>query len=124
VDDHAVLRRGYGDCNGGVPVMSKKKLKHNIYRDGKIHVLSEMCATCIFNPKTRPVGGARVAGMVRGTKDTEGATVPCHNTLYGPKPKRNAICRGWYDRLGDRDIILKLAEALDIIHFQDGEGKE
>lgn len=65
------------------------KRKHNIYRkdaDGveRVHVLSEMCATCIFNAKTRPVSGNRVAGMVRDTMDTDGATVVCHITLYQP----------------------------------------
>ena len=43
----------------------KRRAPHNIFRDGKVHVLSEECKTCIFNPHTRPVSGARVAGMVR-----------------------------------------------------------
>jgi hypothetical protein len=86
--------------------------EHNIFRDGKVHVLSEKCATCIFNPHTRPVSGARVAEMVRETLDEDGATVVCHSTLYGDE---NAICRGWYDRLGDRDPIIGLAQAMDVI---------
>jgi hypothetical protein len=86
----------------------------NTYRDGKVHVLSEQCATCIFNPHTRPVEGARVAGMVRDTIAQEGATVVCHHTLYGAK-QENAICRGWYDRLADRDNVLRLAKAMGAI---------
>lgn len=91
--------------------------KHNIYRDGKIHVLSEKCATCIFNPHTRPVDGARVAGMVRDTMAEDGSTVVCHSTLCGPEdePEEHAICRGWYDRLADRDPILRLGKAMGII---------
>lgn len=86
----------------------------NTYRDGKIHLLSEKCATCIFNPHTRPVDGARVAGMVRDTMDAEGATVVCHHTLYNEK-QENAICRGWYDRFADRDNVLQLAKAMNVI---------
>lgn len=84
--------------------------EHNVYRDGKVHVLSEECATCIFRPAVRPVDGARVAGMVRHTKDEPGATVVCHSTLYRDVDE-HAICRGWFDRLGDRDPILRLAAA-------------
>lgn len=98
------------------------KRKHNIYRkdaDGveRVHVLSEMCSTCIFNPKTRPVSGNRVAGMVRDTMDTDGATVVCHSTLYQPsgQKKANAICRGWFDRLGMRDPVTRMAKAFGII---------
>lgn len=88
--------------------------EHNIYRDGKVHLLSEMCATCIFNPHTRPVEGRRVAEMVRETKDEDGSTVVCHSTLI-TKEQEHAICRGWWDRLGSTDTILRLAAAMEII---------
>ncbi len=88
--------------------------KHNIYRDGEVHVLREECATCIFKPRERPVDGARVAGMVRDTMDEPGATVVCHSTLYDDGVD-NAICRGWYDRLGDRDPVLRMARGMGII---------
>ena len=90
---------------------------HNIFRDGRVHVLSEECATCIFRPHERPVDGARVAGMVRATKDTDGATVVCHKTIYEAEgePQENAICRGWFDRLAGRDALLQLAIDMDII---------
>jgi len=99
--------------------------EHNIFRDGKVHVLSEECATCIFRPRERPVPGSRVAEMVRDTKDDPGATVVCHHTIYGENADpetgepRNAVCRGWYDRLGDRDPIIQLAKAMDIIVEQE-----
>ena len=88
--------------------------EHNIYREGKVHVLSELCSSCIFKPHERPVDGARVAEMVRDTMDTDGATVVCHHTLY-QEEQENAICRGWYDRLGDRDSLLQAAERMGII---------
>lgn len=88
--------------------------EHTIYRDGTVHVLAEQCDTCIFNPATRPVPGARVAGMIRDTKDTAGATIVCHSTLYnldGRDDQAHAICRGWFDRFAHRDPILRLAIA-------------
>ncbi len=93
--------------------------KHNVYRDGKIHVMSEECKTCIFRPATRPVDGKRVAEMVTDTMNEPGATVICHSTLYGPEPAEHAICRGWYDRLGDRDPILLLAQQMELIQEQE-----
>lgn len=88
--------------------------EHQVFRDGQVHVLSEECATCIFRPATRPVDGARVAGMVRDTMDEPGATVVCHSTLYRDDVE-HAICRGWYDRLGGRDPILQMAAAMGVI---------
>lgn len=87
---------------------------HNTYRDGRVHVLSEKCATCIFRPHERPVSGARVAGMVRDTKDEPGATIVCHHTLMH-EPQENAICRGWWDRFADADPILRLARGMGVV---------
>lgn len=86
-----------------------------VYRDGEVHVLRAECATCIFRPATRPVDGARVAEMVRETMDTDGATVTCHSTLYRDDETPQAICRGWWDRLADRDPILRLAKVMGVV---------
>lgn len=91
---------------------------HNVYRDGRVHVMSEECATCIFRPATRLVDGARVAEMVRETMDTEGASVVCHSTLYRSGPDEHAVCRGWFDRLADRDVTFRLAKAMGVIEWQ------
>ena len=90
--------------------------RHEVYRDGEVHVLAEECATCIFRPATRPVDGARVAGMVRETMDEPGASVVCHSTLYRDDV-RHAVCRGWFDRLADRDPIFQMAERLGVLAF-------
>jgi hypothetical protein len=45
--------------------------------------------------------------------------VVCHSTLYGEGPEENAVCRGWYDRLADRDPILRLAKAVGAIGEQE-----
>jgi len=90
----------------------------DIFRDGKVHVLADKCATCIFT-KNRPLGvdGKRVASMVRDTKDDPGATIPCHSTLYRPDKQENAICRGWYDKFAEADPVLIAANAYNVIEF-------
>jgi len=92
---------------------------HNVYREGKVHVMSEECSTCIFKPHQRPVPGARVAELVRDTKDTDGATVVCHHTIMGDTD--NAICRGWYDRLGMNDPVIRMAVVTGVIEFDEEE---
>lgn len=87
-------------------------------------MLREECATCIFKPKTRPVDGARVAGMVRDTMDTPGASVVCHSTLYLEGPEEHAVCRGWYDRLADRDPTFRLAQIMGVIKEVDPPTKD
>jgi hypothetical protein len=89
--------------------------EHNVYRDGRVHVLAEECRTCIFRPHQRFVPGARVAELVAATKDTEAASVVCHSTLV--EDVDNAVCRGWFDRLADRDPVFSLAKAMDVIEY-------
>lgn len=43
-----------GVSSKGVGRHRKRRQAHNVFRDGKVHVLSQECATCIFNPHTRP----------------------------------------------------------------------
>lgn len=82
------------------------------YRDGKVHVLSEKCAQCAFTPQ-RIVPGARVASIVRETKDVEGAHFICHETTIAQQG--DAICAGWFDRFADQDPLLRLAGSMGII---------
>jgi hypothetical protein len=88
----------------------------DIFRDNRVHVLADLCSSCIFKPHHRPVEGARVAELVRDTRDEAGATVPCHKTLYG-QTEHNAICAGWWQRFAHRDPILGMAIAMDIVEF-------
>lgn len=102
-------------------ILEEIPMTHNIYRDGVVHVMSEECSSCIFRPHDRPVAGARVAEMVRETLAEDGATIVCHSTLYdldGNADQAHAICRGGYDRLSDRDPILRLAAAMGRIEEQ------
>jgi hypothetical protein len=82
------------------------------FRNGKVHVLRTKCNQCAFTPE-RIVPGARVAGIVADTKDEPGAHFICHKTTIAGDG--DAICRGWYDKLGDIDPIIQLAQRMGII---------
>lgn len=104
----------------------RRVAEHNVFREGKVHVMRKECLTCVFKPHERPVSGARVAEMVKDTLKVDGSTIVCHHTLMESETggqQRNAICRGWYDRLGDTDVIIRLARVMDVIEEQDEESK-
>ena len=93
---------------------SMGRTNNNCARDGKVHVLREKCDTCIFRPgnlmRLRP---GRVKSMVDECLAIDGI-IPCHETLEG-KPKRNAVCRGFFD-LHFADVFpLRLAVAMNRI---------
>ena len=96
------------------------KPKFNIYRNGKVHVMAEKCATCIFRPGNQmDLLPGRVAGMVKGCLAKDG-TIPCHETLHR-YPRKHAVCRGFFDAY-QRDIAtLRLAIAFGITTEQSNE---
>lgn len=95
------------------------------YRGGRVHVLDDKCLTCIFRPgNLMRLEPGRVKGMVQGAVG-DGSCIPCHSTLGTASP---AICRGFWDRYGDRVMALRLAVFLDMVTFdpvpvKGGEGK-
>lgn len=87
----------------------------NVYRDGKVHVMAEKCATCIFRPgNLMSLNDGRVRDMVAETVSNVGSNIPCHKTIYGQR-EQEAVCRGWYDGYADRDFLFRLAKRMDII---------
>lgn len=83
------------------------------WRNGKVHVLDEKCATCIFRPgNLMHLREGTVESMVQQCRDNESA-IPCHKTLDGPK----AICRGFYDVHHSEILTLRLAQAMDVLVF-------
>lgn len=87
---------------------------HNVYRDGQVHVLSEMCSTCVFRPgNLMDLEPGRVAGMVREAKEAD-STIVCHSTLY-MEGIDHAACRGFFDR--HKTTPLQIAERMDLITF-------
>lgn len=84
------------------------------YRDGKVHVLSEKCATCIFRPgNLMSLEPGRVKGMVDGSL-AENTAITCHATLYQSEVPE-ALCRGFVDAYGDRSPVLRMAQAMGVL---------
>ena len=91
------------------------------FRNGKVHVLSEKCSTCVFRPGNlmhlRP-------GALKEMVDyhTENQTAfACHQTLDIGEyvVEGNAICRGFFDAHGADIIPLRMAVAMDILVEQE-----
>jgi hypothetical protein len=93
-------------------------MKRGPYRDGRVHVLAEMCGTCIFRPgNLMDLRRGRVAQMVRDAKRNE-SCIPCHDTLDG---RERAVCRGFYDL--HATAPLQTAARLDLIAFDTPQKK-
>lgn len=92
--------------------------RHNVFRDGRVHVCAEMCETCIFHPgNLMRLRSGRVRQMVdEATRDD--STIVCHATLDGD----NAACRGFFDRFPTTS--LQIAERLGFIDFIDPPRKD
>lgn len=86
--------------------------EHNNFRDGRVHVVSKKCSTCIFRPgNLMGLRAGRVKGMVEESIES-GGVITCHKTLG---TDANAICRGYYDSYGEVIPVLKIAAELDMI---------
>lgn len=87
---------------------------HDVYRDGRIHVLNDRCATCIFRPgDLMHLQPGRVKEMVTSAIRNE-SVIPCHSTIYDPAVKP-AICRGYWDAYRNEVVALRLAQVMDIV---------
>jgi hypothetical protein len=86
---------------------------HGPFRDGRVWVLSEKCATCIFRPGNRMhLAPGRVRQMVAACIEQD-TVISCHETYDGAR----SVCRGLYD-VHRRDItIMRMAAAFDILSF-------
>jgi hypothetical protein len=78
---------------------------------GGLRVCREMCSDCVFRPgnlmRLRP---GRVRGMVRDAIRDD-SFIPCHQTL----DDEQAVCRGFYDRFGDRTLGCRLGHFIGVI---------
>jgi hypothetical protein len=89
--------------------------RHDVYRDGHVHVCAELCSTCVFRPgNLMHLHAGRLRGMVDGARGG-GSAIVCHATLDGP----NAVCRGYFDRYVGEVLALRLALASGVIRWQD-----
>ena len=83
----------------------------NAYHDGKVHLCSRECSTCIFSEGKFHLRPGALREMVRGSLKKD-APIICHATLGTSHP---AVCRGFYDRFKTQIVPLRLAQAFDII---------
>lgn len=88
---------------------------HPPYRDGKVHVLSARCSTCVFRPgNLMHLSPGRMKDLVETNRRNDTAFA-CHQTLGGEQ----AICFGYFDAY-HRDITpLRFAVALGVIEWVD-----
>lgn len=99
------------------------------YYDGKVHVLSRKCDTCIFRPgNLMHLGEGRREQMVAESVTERGAgeeglplqgVIACHDTIHRDDGVRRVICRGFYDVHGTQVILLRLAVLKGVIEFVD-----
>lgn len=88
--------------------------KHEVYREGFVHVLSEMCSTCVFRPGNLMfLQPGRLRGMVDEAKANQ-SVIPCHSTIY-LQDVRPAVCRGYFDRHVEDVVGLFMAQRLGLI---------
>lgn len=92
--------------------MGEGQMSHNVYRDGKVHVLKRQCKTCIFGTRS-PVDIERTQGM-KEEADRDNSTIVCHSTLLN-EDQDNAACRGYFDQRSS--ATLRLAESMGVVEF-------
>lgn len=84
-------------------------MRHNVYREGRVHVQAQMCSTCIFRPgNVMDLRAGRVRQMVDEARRHDSAIV-CHQTLEGD----GSVCRGFFERWPTTP--LQLAERLGMV---------
>lgn len=97
----------------------EEEITHDVYRDGKVHVLSEKCSSCIFRSvndgRIMGLHPGRVGGMVTEARANE-SVIPCHQTIY-EQDVAPAVCRGYYDNSAERVAPLRLAAAMGVLEF-------
>lgn len=81
------------------------------YRDGKVHVLDAMCATCVFRPgNVMQLTDERFREITEGNAAADSA-LTCHSTLYRDDVDQ-AVCFGFWKRYRSASLPLRLAGAL------------
>lgn len=84
------------------------------YRNGRVHVLSEKCATCVFRPgNPMRLKEGRLADLIESNRAADSA-LTCHSTLYRDDTDE-ALCRGYVDSYGDDSTPIRMARAFDLL---------
>jgi hypothetical protein len=73
---------------------------------GKMRVLAEQCATCIFRPgNLMQLRDGALKALTEGAADT---FVTCHDTLPNWSQEQPAVCRGFYDGYAEKSRTLQV----------------
>lgn len=90
-------------------------MSNNVYRKGRLHVMAEKCETCVFRPgNLMELQPGRLKELIEKNLQAD-AALTCHDTLG---TRKNAICRGFFDRYKHDVAGLRLGIALDVITEQ------
>jgi hypothetical protein len=93
----------------------------NTFIDGKVHVRRTQCKTCIYRPENRGrihgISDERREQMERDAARDE-SVIPCHSHLYEGEPIE-PVCRGYWNAQADQVGLLRLAQAMDIVSYDD-----
>lgn len=78
------------------------------FREGRVHVLSRRCDTCVFRAgNLMSLRAGRLKELVEENLAADTAFA-CHETLNADE----ALCRGFVDRYADRVSALRLAQVV------------
>lgn len=89
-----------------------------VYSDGKVHVMSEKCSTCVFRAGNKMNLNPGVLKQMITESVADGAGITCHKTIYG-QAEQEATCRGFFDRYADQVPALWLAKSMGVIEEVD-----
>lgn len=81
---------------------------------GRPRLLAEKCSTCVFRPgNPMHLDEGRLRDLIQ-QHVAAGAALTCHQTLsYGKHPDfGEAVCRGFYDSVGERTNVIRVMERL------------
>ncbi len=93
------------------------------YRDGRVHVLSARCHTCVFRPgNLMKLTAGRLRELVDDNIAADSA-LTCHSTLYRPEVDE-AVCKGFFDAYWQETAPLRLARYFDVVTYVDPPAKE
>jgi hypothetical protein len=85
-----------------------------VYSDGRVHVMSEKCSTCIFRPGNLMNLNPGVVKTMVDESIAQGGGITCHKTLQG-QAEQEATCRGFFDAHADKVPAFALAKDLGVI---------
>jgi hypothetical protein len=87
----------------------RKPAKYAMYHEGRVHLCSRMCSTCIFLPGNKMfLEPGRVEEMVAASLKNDSG-ICCHATIGTEHP---AVCKGFLDR--HHTIPIRLAQVMGL----------